>query len=125
MSCGSRFGREALRTQRRSDGTITVEGVRYEVPSRYRVLERVQVRFATWDKRMVHLVDPNSGAILCGLHPLDRAANADGRRRVIDAQSDEEPRAPSGLAPLLQKLMSDYEQSGLGWGFLPKTDEEN
>ena len=119
------FRQEALRTQRRSDGTLTVEGVRYEVPSRYRVLERVQVRFATWDKRMVHLVDPSSGQILCGLHPLDRAANADGRRRVIEVQEEEEARAPSGMAPLLQKLMSDYEQSGLGWGFLPKTDEEN
>ena len=35
------FRMEISRTQRRSDGTVTVEGVRFEVPSRYRTLLRL------------------------------------------------------------------------------------
>jgi transposase InsO family protein len=119
------FCQEVVRGQRRSDGTITVEGVRYEVPNRYRMLETVQVRFASWDKRFVHLVDPNSGEVLCLLQPLDRAANADGRRRTIEAPADEAIATPSGMAPLLEKLMRQYEQHGLGWGYLPKSESES
>jgi putative transposase len=120
------FCQEVLRIQRRSDGTITVEGIRYEVPARYRVLEQLQVRFSGWDLRQVYLVDPNSGRILCALHPLDRAANADGRRRVIEAPAEpEEIVKPAGMAPLLEKLIKDYEKSGLGWGYLPKSDSDS
>src|SRR4029079_6177773 len=38
--------RQELRTQRRSDGTLTVGGVRYEIPSRYRTILRPTVRWA-------------------------------------------------------------------------------
>lgn len=39
------FRVEETRVQRRSDGTATIAGVRYEVPSRYRTLERLSVRY--------------------------------------------------------------------------------
>ena len=40
------FTSEVRRTQRRSDGTITIEGVRFEIPSRYGHFTQVCVRFA-------------------------------------------------------------------------------
>ena len=43
------FRTETTRAQRRSDGTITVGGIRFEIPSRYRTLVRVAVRVARWD----------------------------------------------------------------------------
>src|SRR3990172_1915722 len=39
------FTRRALRTQRRTDGTISVLGVRFEVPSRFRPLPPLSVRY--------------------------------------------------------------------------------
>jgi len=39
----SAFRQKVVRKQRRSDGTVTVEGRRYEVPSRYRNLEKMCV----------------------------------------------------------------------------------
>ena len=51
------FRREETRTQRRSDGTISVDGVRFEIPSRYRTLARPQVRWASWDLASAELVD--------------------------------------------------------------------
>ena len=55
------FRVEETRTQRRSDGTVSIEGVRFEVPSRYRHLERLSVRYASWDLGRVHLVDARRG----------------------------------------------------------------
>lgn len=118
------FRQEVTRTQRRSDGTISLEGVRFEIPSRYRVFERVRVHFASWDKRHVHLVDPDTGALLCPIYPLDRARNADGHRRTVETQTSEETPAAQGLAPLLAQQLELYESSGLPFGYLPTESEE-
>lgn len=118
------FMAEEHRTQRKSDGTVSIEGRRFELPSRYRHLERVAVRWAHWDLGHIYLVDDRSGAILCRLFPLDRTANADGRRRTLEplvVSSPAEPPAP-GIAPLLEKLMADYAATGLPPAYVPKDD---
>src|SRR6516225_1251117 len=74
------FRLERQRSQRQSDGTISVEGVRFEIPSRFRHLRQVVVRYARWDLSRVDLVDPRHGTLLAALYPLARTANADGRR---------------------------------------------
>jgi transposase InsO family protein len=119
------FMAEEYRTQRKSDGTLSLDGVRFEVPSRYRHLDRVAVRWARWDLGHVYLVDDRRGAILCRLFPLDRAANADGRRRTLEPLgSPPLPLAPPApaIAPLLEKLLADYRATGLPPGYLPKDD---
>jgi len=114
------FRRQEFRTQRRSDGTLTVGGVRYEIPSRYRTLLRPTVRWASWDLSSVDLVDARTGVVLTTLWPLDKQANADGRRRVLGVQPDLDPEpAPSGIAPLLRELMNDYAATGLPPAYLP------
>lgn len=65
------FRTEVRRKQRRSDGTITVEGVRYELPNAYRTLVCPTVRVARWDLSSVDLVDPRRGTHLCTLLPID------------------------------------------------------
>jgi transposase InsO family protein len=117
------FMAEAHRTQRTSDGTVSLDGVRFEVPSRYRHLDRVAVRWARWDLGHVYLVDDRTGAVLCRLFPLDRTANADGVRRTLEpiAASSVPPPAP-GIAPLLEKLLADYRATGLPPAYLPKDD---
>jgi putative transposase len=114
------FRRQEIRTQRRSDGTLTVGGVRYEIPSRYRTLLRPTVRWASWDLSSVDLVDARTGVVLTTLRPLDKQANGDGRRRVLDAEPDPGPEPlPSGIAPLLQELMSEYAATGLPPAYVP------
>ncbi|MGH6840398.1 MAG: DDE-type integrase/transposase/recombinase, partial [Methylocella sp.] len=58
------FRLEDQRRQRKSDGTISVEGVRFEVPTRYRHFRKVVVRYARWDLSRVDLVDPRHGTLL-------------------------------------------------------------
>jgi transposase InsO family protein len=119
------FRREVLRTQRRSDGTFSLEGIRFEVPDRFRHLHRLAVRYASWDLAHVTLVDERTGTELAPVYPLDRRKNADGKRRRRDA-AVMEPRPvppPAGMAPLLKKLMADYAATGLPPAYLPKEEE--
>lgn len=113
------------RTQRRSDGTISVEGIRFELPSRYRHLIRVTVRYAAWDLSHVYMADERTGKILCRIYPLDKHKNADGRRRrkepIVEVDDTE---VSGGIAPLLRKLIADYAATGLPPAYLPK-DEIN
>jgi putative transposase len=124
------FRVEETRTQRRSDGTISIQSVRFEVPSRYRHLERMSVRYASWDLGRVHLVDARTGTLLAPLYPLDRAKNADGMRRVLgpvaSVPADETLRPTprtTEMAPLLRRLIDDYDRAGLPPAYLPKNDE--
>lgn len=117
------FTAEVRRTQRRSDGTVTLQGRRFEIPARYRTLPQVCLRYAAWDLATVHLVDERTGELLCRLWPLDKARNADGRRRVLPPKVADPP-APAGLAPLLSQLMADYAATGLPPAYLPKPEEE-
>jgi transposase InsO family protein len=118
------FRLEAKRRQRQSDGTITLDGVRFELPARFRHFREVVVHYARWDLGRVDLVDPRQGTLLAPLYPLDRAANADGRRAIIepanaDAPVSDRPRT-SELPPLLQKILADYSATGLPPAYLPQ-----
>jgi transposase InsO family protein len=120
------FRTEVTRQQRRSDGTVTVEGVRFEVPSAYRTLVQLRLRVARWDLSSVDLVDPRSGEHLAALVPLDKARNAERVRRVLPATDADQPARAIGIAPHLRALMADYAATGLPPAFLPKhhsTDE--
>ena len=116
------FTRTDQRTQRKSDGTIVIEGRRFEVPNRYRHLARLEVRFASWDLAMVHLADDRTGNILCRLFPQDKAKNATGLRRSLDAVSDAPTDVPPahGMAPLLAKLIDQQTATMLPPPYMPK-----
>jgi hypothetical protein len=117
------FRIQVTRKQRRSDGTVPLEGQRFEIPNRYRHVETVYLRYARWDLSRVDLVDPRSNAVLCPLFPLDRTANADAQRRVLeDIDREAKPIEPSGMAPLLRQLLADYAATGLPPAYLP-TDQ--
>jgi len=111
------------RTVRRSDGTISLEARRFEIPSRYRHCEHVVVRYARWDLRLIDMVDPRTGKILCRLYPQDKTRNADGHRRRIEPISMAPTELPKDeIAPLLKKLMADYAATGLPPAYVPKTE---
>lgn len=120
------FRTEQSRAQRRTDGTLSIEGTRFEVPSRYRSLLRLTVRFARWDLSSADLVDARSGTLLATLLPLDKSKNADARRRVMEPASASPSSAPStGIAPLLRQLMADYAATGLPPAYLPLSHNED
>jgi putative transposase len=117
------FRIEVKRRARRADGTLSLGGTRFEIPARLRHLSDVHVRYARWDFSRVDLVDPRTGAILCPIKPLDKAANADGQRRRLDPVAmDLSPLPPTGMAPLLRELLAEYAATGMPPAYLPSTE---
>lgn len=119
-----RFRMEVVRKPRRSDGTVTVDGSRFEVPELYRSLDTLRIQYARWDLSLVHIVD-NEGKLLARLLPLDRSKNADGFRR--DRNSENPTVVPiqkeKKLPPLLEKLVTDFAATGLPSPYLPEIEE--
>jgi transposase InsO family protein len=120
------FRLETKRSQRRSDGTISLEGVRFEIPGRLRHFREVTVRYARWNLGRVDLVDERSGIILAPVYPLDKSVNADGRRAVIepgstDGMASEDWQGSAGeLPPLLKSILQEYSVTGMPPAYLPK-----
>ncbi len=120
------FRLRTTRVQRQSDGTMSLEGVRFEIPARFRHFRKVVVRYARWDLGRVDLIDPQSETPLAPLYPLDRTANADGRRSAIEPDrgaDDDEPDdggPDKPLSPLLKRILDEYSASGMPPAYLPK-----
>lgn len=120
------FCMKVARKQRKSDGTFTLDGTRFEVPSPYRHIEQLHIRYARWDLSHVLLIDPHTNLVVCTLYPQDKSKNASGMRRVLDKSETPTPVAPSkpGMAPLLKDLMAQYAATGLPPSYLPKRDQK-
>jgi putative transposase len=119
------FRLETRRIQRQSDGTISLEGVRFELPARYRHFRAVAVRYARWDLGRVDLVDESNGTILAPIYPLDKTANADGHRAPVQPDTvnvpTEEGPSQGDVPPLLKRILEEYSATGLPPAYLPKT----
>jgi putative transposase len=119
------FTRTDHRMQRKSDGTVVIEGRRFEIPNRYRHLTRLEVRYAGWDLGIVHLVDQRTGKVLSRLYPQDKTQNANGLRRVLDpiSPAPTEVKPATGIAPLLARLIDQQAATGLPPPYLPKSED--
>ena len=124
------FTRTDHRMQRKSDGSVVIEGRRFEIPNRYRHLTRIEVRYASWNLGHVHLVDERTGAVLARLYPQDKTQNASGLRRSLDPVStasikyEPTPAAPDpSLPPLLARMLDRQASAGLPPPYLPKNED--
>lgn len=115
------FTLQQSRTQRKSDGTLQVKGVRFEVPSRFRHFDRLHIRYQSWNLRHAWLVDERDSTLLAKIYPQDKIKNSEGRRRtlapevdVLEPDSDTDPRPP-----LLRKLLADYAATGIPPAYIP------
>ena len=118
------FTRKIERQQRRSDGTLTIDGVRFEVPSRLRHTPRFHVRYQSWNLTQAYIVDPKTGVCLARIRPQDKEKNADGLRRFVGA-ADEHVEDVAGAdiptyPPLLRQILTDYAACGLPSAYIPK-----
>ena len=116
------FRIEVKRRQRRSDGTVSLQAQRFEIPSRYRHLSEVHLRYARWDLSRVDLIEARSGVVLCRVRPIDKAANAEGLRRVVQSVSHEPAPNDCGIAPLLKQMIAEYAATGLPPAYLSTAD---
>ena len=114
------------RTLRRSDGTVSVEGIRYQVPRPWRHLGTLRVRYARWDPASIDLIDGQTGERLCALYPVDTRGNADSARRptaVDTADGSGDGSGEDGLPPLLRTMLDAQAATGLPPAWLPHTPD--
>ncbi|MCY4556499.1 MAG: DDE-type integrase/transposase/recombinase [Chloroflexi bacterium] len=112
------------RKPRRTDGTVTIDGVRFQLPAPWRTRTRVHLRYARWDLSRADLVDPDDpDRSLALIRPLDKTANANAGRRAQPRQPavHQGPRPP---APFLEQLLARHHESGGIAPFLPFPDDE-
>ena len=119
------FTRPDTRKQRKSDGTIKIKGVRYEIPSRFRHIQKFRVRYQSWDLSKAYLVDSRRDEKLTTIYPQDKTKNASGQRRVLEVmqESSSKTNNADSLPPLLKKIMAEYAATGLPPAYLPKNNE--
>lgn len=119
------FRIEVRRRQRRSDGTISLEGGRFEIPSQYRHLEQVHVRYARWDLSQVDLIDARTATVLCPIHPVNKSVNASGQRRRLNPVGTElSSLTPTGLPALMRELLAEHAATGVPPAYLPTPETE-
>jgi transposase InsO family protein len=123
------FRAQTTRAQRRSDGTCTVLGTRFEVPSHFRHIQRLRLRYARWDLASVDLIDPHTELPVAVLYPLDKTTNAERGRRALAPVNECAPQGAAladdaSIAPLLEKLMAEYAATGLPPAYLPFDTED-
>ena len=70
------------------------------------------------------LIDPRTLTPLCPLYPLDKTANAEGRRRSIGTEPHQirRPTPSEALPPLLRQCLAEYAATGCPPAYLPKPD---
>lgn len=114
------------RTQRTSDGTLQVKGVRFEVPSRFRHIKRLNIAYRPFDLSMIWLIDGKTGDSIGQIYPQDKTKNAGRGRKImeeLDLSVNTEPPAPSdseSLPPLMRQLLTEYAATGLPPAYIPK-----
>lgn len=121
------FTVQQRRTQRKSDGTIQISGVRFEVPSRLGQIQHLWVRYQSWDLSRAFLVDRSTGNLLANIYPQDKTKNADGCRKPRNPPTPLPENSPIAepIPPLLRKILSDYAQSGMPPAYLIKNNERD
>lgn len=110
------------RIQRRSDGTVSIKGVAFEVPSQYRYRHHIYVKYRSFDLSQAFVVEERSGEVECRILPMDRQANAGHPRRTHVELDKPIPQLPLGGepgAPLMRSLLRRYEGMGLPPAYVP------
>jgi len=120
------FSARVNRRQRKSDGTITLDGVRFEIPNHLRTLDNVTIRYRSWDLSSATIVDNRENAELAKIRPIDKQKNASGFRRPLSdpgqASYPKEIKDSEKIAPLLEQMLADYSATGLPPAYLPKNE---
>jgi len=116
------FTIQVSRIQRKSDGTLQLKGVRFEVPSRFRHFDRLYIRYQSWNLSHAWLVDGRNSTLLAKIYPQDKVKNGEGLRRTLAPMLEDLPESVSNTdpyPPLLRKLLGDYAATGLPPAYLP------
>jgi len=109
------------RRQRMTDHTITVDGVRYQVPSLYWNQIEMKIAYARWDLSSVDLLNDETGRPIATLRPVDKLRNANmHHREILSIRENIE----SVLPPLLREQYLKSKTAGEKAIYMPKDEHQ-
>lgn len=107
------------RRQRMSDNTISISGVRYQVPKLYWNQSKLRVSYARWNLKAVDILNDETGKPIASIYPVDKLQNATmNSYKLIEMREGIEKTLP----PLLQELYYKSKDSGSNQTYIPKDD---
>ena len=124
------FRMRTTRTIRKTDGTITLDGVRFEVPQSVRHLQELTLRYARWDLGEAEILCPTTFKSMFTILPLNRLANSTGARKetgiiLEDVSKDTKKEeilldlSTHLLPPLLARCLQKHAEQFPMAGYLP------
>ena len=119
---------EVDRRLRKTDGTMSLDGVRFEIPSAYRHHKDLLIHYTSWDLSYVFLVDPMTLKALARIYPLDRSKNNNGKRASHTPVN--RARVPAGdlmkqLPAQMRHLLKQSQMSHMPPAYVPQTDNND
>ena len=83
------FRMKTTRSIRETDGTVTLDGVRFQIPQQYIHMKTILLRYARWDLGVAEILCPQTNISICAIHPLDKIKNSSGARKEIKNKYEE------------------------------------
>ena len=114
------FCRQEKRKPRRFDATVSVLGVRFEIPWQHRHFQQVIIRYRTWDLSFAWLMDQDGETEISKILPIDKARNASGIRKPSEENTPESSESKNEVSPLISKMLADYSATGMPYPYSHK-----
>jgi putative transposase len=129
------FRMRVKRAVRKTDGTLTLDGIRFQLPRCYVHLDEVQLRYARWDLGEAEILCPDSLKPLSVIFPLDKLTNSLAHRAedpdkaskinpeiVVDSE-DVLSLSTDKLPPLLARCLQQHSEQNRLSGYVPLKNE--
>lgn len=128
----SAFLVRVTRSQRQTDGTITLDGVRFEIPAAYLHIEELKLAYARWDLSRAEILCPITNKILTRIYPVPLERNASGIRRaapdaetsVTTENSVAQGEEDCSLPPLLARCLEEHARLFPHAGYTPMPERQ-
>ncbi len=118
------FTTQVTRIQRRSDGTVQVDGIRFEVPARFRHIPKLVLRYQSWNRSMMFIIDEKNETLLATIYPVDKQKNATGERRCLETViSQNDFISDNPIPPLLKNFLEDFSATGMPASYIPQREK--
>ena len=114
------FTTQVTRSQRRSDGTVQINGIRFEVPARFKHFQKLILRYQSYNLSTAFVVDEKHGTLLATIYPVDKQKNASGKRRYLESEPHIESTCSADpIPPLLKNILEEFAATGMPPSYLP------
>ena len=76
------------RNVRKTDSTVAIDGVRFQIPQQYSHFTSLLLRYARWDLGEAEIICQETKKSLCVIYPLNKVLNSSGHRKDIQQKEN-------------------------------------